>query len=509
MNLKELRQQAIAKQQALVDAAKATQRELTTEEQSQFESLQREIEDLDVKIAREAQRSASEGSPDPTQMERDRCASIMNLCREFGEDAAPYITNNSTLDAVRAAILNKLKKEKDPVKTKASGDITVTKDENDKFRAAAADGLILRSGEITLDKPADGANDFRNMSLKDIAIMAMSRQGENVDSLLRMSSDEIFGKIMTERAYFSPEAAFPAILDATINKSYIEAYNHAPATFDRFCKIGSLGDFKKHDNHYLAGPAGEFKEVPENGELVHDIPKDAKRPQRQLRTYGRQFTMSRKAFINDDIGFITTLPGRYARSARMTINKQVYEILFKNPTIYDGVALFEKTRHRNLLNAGTAPTAEVINKMILALSTQKDDFDEAIIAKPSAFVTPVGYAMDFYKLFNSPSIQTTDNTQAANPLYQLRNNIEIVEDATLNALAGTGAAPWFLFAGYNDLATLQVDFLNGQQTPNIRRMEVPGVLGYVWDIFLDWGITAMDFRGVVKNPGVVIASPLD
>ena len=35
-------------------------------------------------------------------------------------------------------------------------------------------------------------------------------------------------------------------------------------------------------------------------------------------------------------------------------------------------------------------------------------------------------------------------------------------------------------------------------------METPGVLGFTWDIYLDWGITVMDFRGLVKNPGVAI-----
>ena len=35
-----------------------------------------------------------------------------------------------------------------------------------------------------------------------------------------------------------------------------------------------LKDFKKHDNYYVAGPVGEFYEVPENGELKHDIFKD-------------------------------------------------------------------------------------------------------------------------------------------------------------------------------------------------------------------------------------------
>ena len=49
-----------------------------------------------------------------------------------------------------------------------------------------------------------------------------------------------------------------------------------------------------------------------------------------------------------------------------------------------------------------------------------------------------------------------------------------------------------------------MDYLNGQETPTIRRSEVPGRLGFVWDIWLDWGITAVDFRGITKNPGTTI-----
>ena len=59
-------------------------------------------------------------------------------------------------------------------------------------------------------------------------------------------------------------------------------------------------------------------------------------------TYGRQFSMSRQAFINDDVGFITEVPGLYAASAKRTINKQVYKILVDNPAIFDGVPLFER-----------------------------------------------------------------------------------------------------------------------------------------------------------------------
>lgn len=502
MNLKEKRALAVKKQEEILSKAKTEQRNLSDDEQALFNELQREIESLDIEIKNE------ELNERAIEDERTRCREIYSLCREFSIEPEEYIDSKVGIDEVRKEILDRLKRENKPINTGARTDVKVVAHGEDKFRAAVVDGLILRSTEIPLTKAAEGAKGFRNMRLKDIAIQCMSRQGEDVNELMRMSPDEIFNKITNERAYSSAEASFPAILDMVINKSYIEMYNHAPSTFDRFCKIGSLSDFKKHDNYYIAGTAGMFKEVPENGELVHDIPKDTKKPQRQLKTYGRQFTMSRKAFIDDDIGFITSLPGRYARAAKMTINKQVYEILFNNPAIYDGVSLFERDSHKNILTTGTAPTAEAINKMILALATQRDDFGEAISVSPSAIVVPVGYAMDIYKIFNSPSINTTDNTQAANPLYQLKNKIEVVEDATLNTLAGDSATPWFMFADKMDLNTIEVDFLNGQQTPTIRRMETSGVLGYTWDIFLDWGISVMDYRGVVKNKGIAIADPL-
>ena len=106
---------------------------------------------------------------------------------------------------------------------------------------------------------------------------------------------------------------------------------------------------------------------------------------------------------------------------------------------------------------------------------------------------------------SSPTLNTEGNTQAVNPLYQYKDQIQVVEDGTINALSGTNAAPWFMVGDPSYAKSLQVDYLNGQETPTIRRSEVPGQLGYVWDIWLDWGITAVDFRGIAKNPGVVIS----
>lgn len=63
--------------------------------------------------------------------------------------------------------------------------------------------------------------------------------------------------------------------------------------------------------------------------------------------------------------------------------------------------------------------------------------------------------------------------------------------------------PWWLTGNRNDTDFIEVDYLNGQEIPTIRRMETPGQLGFVWDI------NVMDDRGAIKNPGVQVTNPLD
>lgn len=499
------RKQMIQRQQELLNTARAAQRELTAEEQAEFDSLQRQIDALDREPEQRSTEVPAEAAEAVRAAERQRCADISALCRQFNvseADEKKYLSDGVTVDAVRAAILDSMTRSGAPIAT--TGVAEVTSSAQDKFRAAAGDALVMRSG-IQLEKPAEGARELMGMSLRDLAIECLATEGET--GLNRRSADELYS--MLQRQFFNPTSAFPAILDNAINKAYVEGHKTVAVTFDQWTKKGSLKDFKTHDNNYLAGPAGEFLEVPEGGELKHDVFSDEKRPTRKLKTYGRQFTLTRQAFINDDIDLITKVPAKYAASARKTINKQVYEILVKNPAIYDGTALFSQA-HGNLVTTGTGVTQASMQAMIMALQGQLDEFGEACIIRPATIIVPTGMAFDIYTLFNSPTINTEGNTQAVNPLYRYANMIQVIEDPTINVLCGGygKAMPWFLLGAKDDTDFIEVDYLNGQEIPTIRRMETPGTLGFVWDIYLDWGISVMDWRGAIKNPGVVIKNPL-
>ena len=126
------------------------------------------------------------------------------------------------------------------------------------------------------------------MTLRDLAIECLERAG--VSDARRMSNDGLLQELFS-RQYFNPTAAFPSILDNAIEKAYVQGHRTAAVTFDQWTRKGSLKDFKTHDNNYLAGPVGDFLEVPEGGELKNDKPTDAKLPTRKLKTYGKQFTL--------------------------------------------------------------------------------------------------------------------------------------------------------------------------------------------------------------------------
>ena len=478
----------IRSQQDILDGAKTAGRGLSDEEQSRMQELQLEIDALVIADTGGAEDSTRQA----VEAERGRIAEISEMCRDFGMDAGDFIRNGNSVDEVRGKILEKLKQENAPLR----GGIRVDETGEDAFRRDMADGLTIRSG-IAVEKATAEARGFAGTSLRDMAILCMSRAGENVNSLLRRDATEIYYEL--SRQFYNPTAAFPAILDTAIQKNIVSVYQNVPTTFEEWTGEGTLKDFKATDDHsYIIGGAGDLLLVPEDGGLKADTPSTEKLPTRKLETYGRQFSMSRQAFINDDIGFLTEIPGLYAARAKQQINRQCYRVLFHNGTIFDGKTLFHAD-HRNLMETGSAPTIESMKAMLIKMRTQKDPFGKSIHVVPETVIVPVGYEFLLDVLFNSDRLPGSANNDI-NPLRSRK--MKVVSDGELNALAGDNPCPWFMVANWMTAKGIQVDYLNGQKQPTIRRGEKPGTLGFVWDIYMDWGIAVRDFRGLLKNPGV-------
>lgn len=502
-------QKALERQQELLSTARAEQRDLSASEQREFNLLQSMIEamteqdDSDGNGTRGAEENDG-GAPDttppatPTPNERggeqgftpETASEIITMCRTFDMSPDDYIARGLTIEEARTAIMDELMKRNQPV----GGRVTITADENDKFRDAAADGILLRQG-INPANPADGANSFRALSIRDIAIDAMEREAPGED-YRHMDGTELYDRLA--RSFYNPTSTFPAILDIVVKKSYIEGLKKNRVQYEKWTGEGTLTDFKESKNHeYIMSLGGTLEEIPENGELPAYKPLDVAMPTRKLKTYGRQFTMTREAFINDDIGLITTMPQRYAAMSANTQNELIYSILLQNKTIFDGKPLFDASRG-NTLATGTGITLNAIEVMIYMLGMQKDAAGNQLQLVPDYFLVPLGMGTPLRQILSSPTIHTEGNTQAYNPYAHM--NIEVIEDVTINAMSKPKAPlPWYMGVKYEGI---QRDYLNGQKEPNIKRGEVPGKLGFAWDIYHDFGVGVKHPQTIIRNPGV-------
>lgn len=515
-------QEMIARQQAIVDGARKEGRGLTREEQTEFDQIQGKIDAARNAGGQDGNQGGGEppaegnrGAGNPggaegeggnddaarqaaVQAERQRNSDIVALCRQVGMDPAEYIRGGQTMDQVRQAAVEFMIANNGPVGTRTDDG------QGNEFRNAAVDALLLRAG-VPVSNPAREADSLRGMSVRDLMIECMARSGEgSTTSLLRMGKNDLWD--MAVRQFLSPTASFPAILDQAIQKSIVHQYQLVPTTYDLWTSKGSLPDFKPSKAHEYTIGGGQFDKVTEGGELKHSTLDTSMNPLRKLDTYGTQFTMTREAFINDDIGFLSEMPGQYARVAKRKINKQVYEVIVKNHAVYDGVTLFEADAHKNLIATGTAPTIESVQKMMMKLLRQTDPFGESIMVQPKYILVPVGYGFLMSQLLETAQVDVEGiGSHTANALYKYRTQLQVVEEGAINALAGSSAVPWYIVGDKTTAKSVQVDYLNGMETPSFRRSEKAGYLGFVWDIWLDWGITVMDYRGIVRNNGVAIA----
>jgi len=438
------------------------------------------------------------GTPSPAapatesqvQAERQRSAEITVLCRSFQMDDAAdgYIRAGTPLDTVRAEILTKLQERNAPISAGAENGsgVQVIRDELDKVRSAAADGLLMRSG-VTVEKPADGANEFRGMSIKDVAVECLMRSGDS--KAHRMSNEELFKRSMT------PDSAFVSIADDVANRTVLAAQQAAPTTFQYWTGKASQPDFRP-THVYEVSDGGELEEIPQNGEFKEAKLGDQPVATRRLITVGKMLSFTRQMFVNDDFGQITRSLTAYTLAFNRGINKSVYQILRMNPAMLDGQQLFS-AMHKNLGTAaapGTAAFSEA--RKLMRQQTDMDGKTKLNIA-PAFVLTGSSTETSIEALLASLADPSSSNANVANVF---RNKMQMITDAELDV--DSGAQPYFFAANPALTPTIEVCYLNGAESPIVESEVSFDHLGIRYRVYGDRGITLLGHKGLVKNPGV-------
>lgn len=420
------------------------------------------------------------------EIERERCSEIYAICSRFQVEPDEYIKNGTSIDKVRAAILDKLERGGKPL----SSHIEVVADEEDRYREAARDGLLMRMGEI-IEKPADGAEDFRSMSLHQLMADCAMRSG--VKDAHRKSPDELWRDMgQQERGQFADSNAFISIVNSTMGATIARAYNTAPTTYQHWTSVGSNPDFKKTKRFRLAAN-GEMQEIPENGEFKTVSGMD-EGVDTGLKTYGKKFGFSRQTIINDDLGTVARLITAQVRANQRFINKLCYQMLTKNGKIYDGKNLFVAD-HGNLMTAN-APSIASLNEFIVKMAMQKDiNGTDVLNLTPKFILAPKALELPIRQLLESTADPSATHAGVVNPM---KGAFQLITDAQLDIANPKG---YYAVADPRDVDTIEVTYLNGKRTPTLESKVSWDTLGIEWRMYHDFGINVLDYRGMAYNQG--------
>ena len=401
------------------------------------------------------------------------------------EEAEKLIVAGLTPDQAGPLLVAESANRADKLVTHSAVGVDVAGDGRDRFRTGMASALAIRAG-LEADDPK---NEFRGLTLVEMARASLHQAG-----IVGLPGDKrmVVGMSITHSA-----SDFPYLLQSTAERSLVRGYTEMPETFEVWTNEGSVSDFKPISRASIS----EFSpllEVKENGEYKYGT-FNAAAESMQIATYGRLFSISRQAIINDDLRAFADTPRKMGKASRRLVGDLVYAILIANPIMSDGVALFHAT-HKNLASPASALSLISIGSLRTAMALQTDPTapdPRALGIRPRYLVVPVGMEDTARTLLDSQyNPEATNKLQAPNPA---RNwNLVVVSDPRLDANSGTA---FYLIADPSIYDTIEVAYLDGNKTPYLEQKQGWSVDGVEYKVRMDVGAKAIDWRTLAKNAG--------
>ena len=450
---------------------------IDTQEDNTRMDQEKNLEVQEVKSAPVETGITQEDLQKAMEQERKRTSEIIALFRDFDvEGADEAIVMGVSVDEARAMVMDQLRARNKGVS------VTMGEAESDKFRAAAQDAVLMAAG-IPVAEPAPGANELRGYSMIEMARESLRRECDTKAN---------FGDNMEmARAAINSTSTFPAIMSNLANKSVMTGFNEAETTYQIWAGKGSNRDFKEAARVALS-EAGNLELVPEGGQFQQDFLGEAS-ARTKVATYGKLFSLTRQAIINDDLGLFSKIATKYGFAAKRLVNKMVYAQLTGNVKMQDNIALFD-TKHGNVAGTGEALSVKAIAKAITAMRRQKGITGDATLnITPKYLVVPPELEMTAYQIVNSTAAVDGVNSGVVNPY---KGRFVVVADAEL-----TDPDAWYLVADASQHDTIEVTYLNGVETPRLETRQGFDVDGIEYKVAFDCGVSALDFRGVFKNAG--------
>lgn len=387
-------------------------------------------------------------------------------------------------------------------------------------RALSSSGVSQATIDKTLpaDQRAKGADGFQRAGLYQMAedyvrtaygveTRNLTRDQVSIVAMFgaRQASDILGFEIRSTAAYHTTGSFANLMMDA-VNKTLTAGYTEAPSTWRGPMRQGSsVSDFK--DVHKVRmGAIPNLPIWPDNKDPETASFSDA-RETLAVESRSLEVSISYRTLINDDLDALSRIPAQMGNAASRTVNAFAWSKVTGNPTLSDGQPLFstatgDRKRSNYLANGSTPPSVAAVQELGLLLrkmvgenTREKDAGPDVLNIQPKYLIGPAKLETTINQLVNSaydPSASL--NTMVYNPTRVLTPVIEPLLDFN-------SETAWYLFADPSQIDTIELIFLQGQETPVIRGWLEPRNLAQVWTVLQTFGGGPLNYRGVAKQNG--------
>jgi len=364
---------------------------------------------------------------------------------------------------------------------------------------------------------AKGADHFKYASLYDMAADWVRAQGIDVRSMSRedvaicamFGADKIGARAIGGPVYNTTGGFTNLTLDA-VNKSMMLGYVEVKPTWRGPMRQGTSAPDFKNINRIRMGAIPNLPIWNDNSNPEKATFADA-REYYAVECRSLEIGFSYRLLVNDDMDALSRVPAMMGAAAQRTVNAVAWSQWTSNPTLQaDGVALFSGASgnrlRSNLLTGANPPSVANLQTLTNNMrqmrgenvpgpgGTQLESSD-ILNLQPKYIIGPGALETTILQLVNSIADPAANQAGVFNTASYLTPIIEPLLDVN-------STVAWYVCADPSQIDTIEVTFLQGQETPITRNFMDERTLSQNFTILQTFASKAMNHRGIQKAAGV-------
>ncbi len=475
------------------------------------------------------------GATEATSIERRR---ISDINEQFAALNSEYrgnemfsmlqqrcVDEGSTIEQTRTAILALINTDpqtgaqadagaiaRPPARDPQTRSITPGLDAMEKFQIGCQAALEFRMGIDVSDKVRKEmlSNPYSGLRMVEMGREYLRLLGVNAGSM--MPPDVARESLKRTGIISHGTSDYTAILANIANKQLGTGYTQNAETWRPLVTIVNLPDYKEGSIPSLTSFT-DLLEVKEHGEYKSGTMGEVAEPIK-MRKFGRLYSISREAILNDDLNAFTRIPRMMGLAAARKVGDLYWnDIIIGNPVLtQNGQQLFSTNNNNYVPNtSGNPPSVGTFNAAFASMRTQTDPDNRATLNVTPAFVMCPAI------LEGTVEVLTTAMFQQQNPgavsdevmAREANNRFARLTPVVEPRLDADSQTAWYMAASPNSgiVDTVAIAFLNGQEAPFMEQQEGFQQDGVEYKIRLEATAAPIAYQGLYKNEGVTVAPP--